>query len=444
METISQEEFKKRYGTQGVIKVSQPIKKPTMGEIIGKAFKGGIEQVKEGVQQVGKGGTNPLSAAGNLIEGVGKVGSGAIGAAFSPLAPAIEPTIGKAVSYAGEQISKIPAVQKFAESKIGQGVARGAENVLNYANIAGTVGSGMVAPKVGSAIKMGTNTAIEGVGNIASKATETTGRVLKKSGESAYGLTIAPEESTARALMSYDAKQPTFMGRVKNMLAGTEKEIKPITEANTAARKGLMGTEYQLGVQAKKLTNDLWTKEIQPKLKAIKGAVDMKSFIGDIEKQIKKVGDITRRNDLMTALEKVKEDYKNVSKVSAEKLQQYKEGWAEFVPESVYKGKPIGTSLKAVHDLMASKARQMFYKLIGEEGKTAYLDYGNLQSIIKSGLKSITGDPATKSLSRNVWSFIMNKAVTPVATVAGKVLYKTGEGLEFIGKKGAKTVKDIK
>ncbi len=166
METISQEEFKKRYGTQGVIKVSQPIKKPTMGEIIGKAFKGGIEQVKEGVQQVGKGGTNPLSAAGNLIEGVGKVGSGAIGAAFSPLAPAIEPTIGKAVSYAGEQISKIPAVQKFAESKVGQGVARTAENVVNYANIAGTVGGAMEIPKIGSMAKTGLNKVKTGIGEV--------------------------------------------------------------------------------------------------------------------------------------------------------------------------------------------------------------------------------------------------------------------------------------
>ena len=78
---------------------------------------------------------------------------------------------------------------------------------------------------------------------------------------------------------------------------------------------------------------------------------------------------------------------------------------------------------------------------MGEEGKQAYLDYGNLKSIRKSGIKSI-GDPAKKSLSRNVWEFVMDKAITPVATIAGKVLYRTGEGLEFIGKAGAKKVKD--
>jgi hypothetical protein len=37
----------------------------------------------------------------------------------------------------------------------------------------------------------------------------------------------------------------------------------------------------------------------------------------------------------------------------------------------------------------------------------------------------------------------MDKAVTPVATVVGKILYKTGEGLEFIGESGAKKVGDI-
>lgn len=60
---------------------------------------------------------------------------------------------------------------------------------------------------------------------------------------------------------------------------------------------------------------------------------------------------------------------------------------------------------------------------------------------MKAGVKSIA-DPAKRSLSRNVWEFVMDKTITPVATFGGKVLYRTGEGLEFIGKKGASKVKD--
>ena len=37
----------------------------------------------------------------------------------------------------------------------------------------------------------------------------------------------------------------------------------------------------------------------------------------------------------------------------------------------------------------------------------------------------------------------MDNTVTPIATIAGKVLYKTGEGLELIGNSGAKRVRDI-
>ena len=61
---------------------------------------------------------------------------------------------------------------------------------------------------------------------------------------------------------------------------------------------------------------------------------------------------------------------------------------------------------------------------------------------MKAGIKSVS-DPAKKSLTRNVWEFVMDQAVTPVATGVGKVLYRTGEGLEFVGKRGAKKVRDV-
>ena len=276
-------------------------------------------------------------------------------------------------------------------------------------------------------------------------AIEKTGQVLKGAGESAYGLTVTPTEATAKSLLSYDAKQPTMLGRLKNFFTGKSGVgTKPITEASTAARQGLAGTEYQIGVQSKRGATRLWEKVLAPKLDAIKTKVSMKNFFADLRKDIiRNTKDLGRRTDLLEALEAFKEPYKNVDLISFRKLQQYKEGWAEFIPEATYKGKPIASSLKAVKDLGAGKARTQIYEAIGADGKLAYLDYGNLQSIIEAGAKSITGDAAKKTLGRNIWQFIMDKAVTPVATISGKVLYRTGEGLEFIGKNGAKTVKDI-
>lgn len=271
----------------------------------------------------------------------------------------------------------------------------------------------------------------------------TTGRVLKGVGEGAYGITVTPQESTKIAMQAYKANQPSLSSRVQGFFSGEGVGTKPITEAETAARRGLVGTEAELGVQAKKISGELWNKEISPKLDAVKGKVNMKSFTDEIEKEIEKTATGIRKEALREGLKAFKESYKNVSGVSLKKLQDYKEAWAEFLPDATYKGKPIANSIKEVHNLAAKKAREIIYKHVGEDGKQAYIDYGNLKSIAQAGIKNVDKDPVARSISRNAWEFVMNQAITPIATLGGKILYKSGSGLEFIGKKGAKKVKDI-
>jgi hypothetical protein len=203
-----------------------------------------------------------------------------------------------------------------------------------------------------------------------------------------------------------------------------------------------MGTESELGVQATRIADDLWNTKIQPKLSKVKGAVNMKTFLGEVEKEIGKGTKGIRRTQLLESFADIKDAYKNVNKINLEKLQKYKEDWAEFIPDAAYKGKTPSAAIRQVQKLMAEKARKIIYKYVGEEGKEAYIDYGNLKSIMKSADKSVR-DPAKRGITTNAWQFIMDKAVTPIVTTAGKVLYKTGEGLEFIGKPGAKKVRDI-
>lgn len=427
METISAEEFKKRYGEVAAQKLAQPPQpQGGMGQDISNAFQGGIDQMKQGYQDA----SNTNNVFGKLKAGVKEL-AGGVNTLAAPLAPATK-YIGQGVNAAADQISNIPVVQQFAQTPAGQTTANLADFLTDTSTVLGATGGVKGVSKAGIVAADSTN---KGLG--------IAGSALKGAGEAAYGLTIAPEKNTAKALLNYDAKQPDLMGRIKNFTDGQSVGEKPITEANTAARHGLAGTEYGLGVKAKKITDSLWKDTIQPKLQAVKGKTDMKQFLGEIEKEIQSSGgDLTRRKALTEALSSIKEDYKNVSGITLEKLQDYKKGWAEFIPDAAYNGKPIAASLKKVHDLMAAKARKVIYKNIGNEGKQAYIDYGNLQSIIDSAIKSTTGDPASKSLSRDVWQFVMNKAVTPIATYGGKVLYKTGEGLEFLGKKDAKTVED--
>lgn len=413
------------------IDVPTPAKQGLMGKSIGEAFGAGVNKIKGSIQD-SKAGQNPISTGA-------KFGAGLVETAFSPLAPLTKPVgefVGKGINAVADRVSENAGVQDFAMSKAGGVTEQIVEDVGNLNTIAGA-GTMQKIPAVAS-------TGVRAAAGVAKPVSRAAGKTFKSAGEGAYGLTITPEASTAESLMNYAAKQPKFVGRLKNMVKGEGVGEKPITEANTAARHGLAGTEFQLGVQGKQVRQSIWDNTIKPKLADKTSKVNMKSYLGDIEKEIKKSGgDITRRKALQEAFEKVKDDYKNVGDVSYEKLQDYKEGWAEFIPDATYKGKPIASSLKEVHSLMAGKAREMLYEKVGPGGRQAYIDYGNLKSIIEAGKKSIQGDPASKSLSRDVWQFVMNKAVTPVATVAGKVLYKTGEGLEFIGKEGAKTVKEV-
>lgn len=393
-----------------------------------------------------------------LEKGVQMFGQGAGMAANALEQTALQiPGVSNVVNKVGEGIntlSKAPGIRNvgdmFGNSKFLQEVVNTYDTDQNFKNtidgIANMVRLGtdiQTGMQVGKPlVKMASKAATVPM-KAAAPATQAAGRLLKTAGESSYGVTVPLEESTAKSLMAYDANQPGFLGRVKNTLSGKGVGTKPITEANTAARTGLMGTEYRIGVQAKQAAKDIWETKVAPKLDAVKQPVNIKTFLSEVEKDISKVSDLTRRNTLKEALQAVKEDYRNVGNISLKKLQNYKEGWAEFIPEATYKGKPIAGAIKEVHNLMAEKARSIIYNYVGEEGKQAYLDYGNLQSVIKSGIKSVSGDLAKKSLSRDIWQFVMDKAITPVATAAGKVLYKTGEGLELIGKKGATKVRDI-
>jgi len=394
------------------------------------AFTGSVDYAKQGYEQA-RNAKNPLE----LFRGSLKLGAGTIGAAFSPLAPVMKP-IEKGVGFASEKISDIPAVQKFAQSEAGQKTARVAEDVQNIAGIAAGVAGG---PGLGKGIiKTG-----QMAGKTVKPAIAGTGRVLKEAGEASYGTTITASEGTNRAMASYKESTPNLAARIKNTVKGTT-EGKPITETETAGRYGLIGTEKEIGVQAGRFMEKTWKEKVQPALAKNKGKLDMNKFWGTLEKKIRTENpELTRRNALLEGLNDLKSEYSKVSKVGLEKLQNYKEGWTKFQSEQVWKGKPIASATKETMKMAGDEARNFIYKNTPPEVRQAYIDYGNLKSIKEAGIKSGVGDPAKKSISRGAWQFVMDKAVTPVATTMGKILYRTGEGLEFVGEAGAKKVGDI-
>lgn len=372
---------------------------------------------------------NPVSKTlQTLGQGAGFVGDlvfeGAKAIAPQPVKDAVKGTLGAVASTEPVQ----QGMQAYNDWKTSHPEAAGnLEATFNIASLFPGLKAG------GKAAEVAADTA----GGAVSK----TGTALKNVGEAAYGITVNPQESTSRAMLAYDASKPTLGQRIAGMKSvGT----KPITEANTAVRKGLMGTEYGLGVSAKRVAGDLWSKQIEPALAKSGMKVNMGEFFNNIEKEIKSsTPELGRQNSMVEALNSMREDYKGVDKASMKELQDFKQGWAKFLPDKVYNGKPIGAALKDVQNIAADRARGILHQAVGPEGKQAYIDYGNLQSIIESGIKSTTGDAAKKSIGRNVWQMVMDKAITPAATIGGQVLYKTGEGLELVGKPGASKVKDI-
>lgn len=107
---------------------------------IGDAFNSGVSQIGEGFNQANNGSANPL----NPIESALKVGSGAVSALSSPLAPVMNAfTDASGINETSNQIvqgaSNIPAVQNFAMSPQGEATSRAVGAVGNAANIAGAV-----------------------------------------------------------------------------------------------------------------------------------------------------------------------------------------------------------------------------------------------------------------------------------------------------------------
>lgn len=319
-----------------------------------------------------------------------------------------------------------------------------ANNLEAVLNIGALLPVGKATELGGKVLKTGVSTAGEASKVLAKEASP----ILKTIGEKTTGLVVKMEEPTKLALQSYEASQPSLFNRVKNIFTGEKPQAngltKPITEANTAVRLVEPGTEWQVGVNAKRVSQDLWKQTIEPAIKQSKNVNNMQEFISNIKNRvISETKDLDRRKVLLKALDSFSEDYKAVRNFSDSKLQQYKEGWARFVPEKTYKGEPIAAASKEIRAIAADEARQRLYNILPSgKAKQAYIDYGNLQSLAEGGIKSVEG-LTDKSFSRKIYEALIDKAVTPVATIAGKILYKTGEGLEFIGNRGAKKVKDI-
>lgn len=116
---------------------------------VGQAFNGGINNAVSSAKAIPQdivtgNGPKAIMDTTGIAGGLGE-------AAMSPLAPIMNPggITAKGIGAASDAISNIPAVQKFANSRVGQaaaGTIQTAQNVANFAGGAGMVGGALDLP----------------------------------------------------------------------------------------------------------------------------------------------------------------------------------------------------------------------------------------------------------------------------------------------------------
>lgn len=272
-------------------------------------------------------------------------------------------------------------------------------------------------------------------------AADVPGSIVKETGKTIHKLAIPLSSREAQIMQAYRADTP-FWKRIGAVLAGDPNT--PRTAEETAFAKGLVGTEGMVGVQARQAAQKLWKHVLTPQLDASTEQVHMPALFDEAEAAIKKANpELARQKDLVNALDSLRKDYAGVEHVSMKQLQDFKAGWAKFVPEKAYKGQPIGGAFNDVKNVVADIARKKIYAgLNGEDTRLAYIDYGNLKGIQELGQRAMTGGKL-KGGTGGFISAIKDMVLTPVATLGGYTVYGVGKGIELIGKKGATVVGDI-
>jgi len=259
----------------------------------------------------------------------------------------------------------------------------------------------------------------------------------KSLGRNIYETAFTPNVKEAESILAYEASQPSMFSSLFG--AGAMKgnpAFKPITVAETALRSGIAGTEKQVGTQAKRVADTLYNKEIAPAVSGIKGTITKEELFAPAEERIANMVDPSKKVAYQNALDSLKEDYANIANFTFKDAQALKSELAQFTPAKVFRGQDVANETRMIQADMANLIRQKTYEALKDVNiKQKYLDYGNLQELQKVGVKAIS-ESGTKGGFGGFWSTVYDKAMTPVKTVGGKVLYRIGDKLEVKAPKG--------
>lgn len=423
------------YTLQGLNDQPKEVEKPNTMSRLGTDLLNRAKTVGEQFKQIGSA-EGAVETTAQVAQTPLRVVGQAAGAVGDVIGAGVNAATGGGLDKLGEYIATTETGKQLGASllKLQQEQPELAGTLGDVFNIA-TLGLG------GTGVKTLAKGATAAVRQTGAKAAKSVGGAAKATGEKLYQSAITPTTQEAERILVSKASQPSLASEVfgaGDLIRETPIPM-PRTRATTALEKGIAGTETQIGVQAKKVADNLWKKTIAPALDKAEGIVTKDELFAPILKRIDETVEPSRKKAFQDAFEALQEDYKNVAQFSLKEAQNIKSSLDEFTPSKVFKGQEVANEFRMLQNDMANAIRQKIYNSIEDvDIRQAYRDYGNLVELQKIGVKAIS-ESGLKGGFGGFWSTIWDTATTPIKTVGGKTLYKVGDKLQFVGDKNIKT-----
>ncbi len=275
------------------------------------------------------------------------------------------------------------------------------------------------------------------------ESTSKLGKGISYLGEKLYKSGITPTADEARMIQKYEAGQKSLLDRLignGDDIVTDRPAFKPTLRADTALEKGIAGTEKMIGRQADRTSTNLWKGVLEPALKESKGMVSKDDIFAPAEARIAAESEPMRKAAFQNALEAIKEDYKTLpDQIPDLEAQKIKSSLDNFTPSKIFKGQEVASEVNTLKNDMANGIRAKIYENLKDINiKKQYRDYGNLVELKKIGVKAIS-EGGRKAGFGSFVSSLWDEATTPIKTIGGKVLYKVGNKIQFVGDKGVET-----
>lgn len=413
-------------------------------------------KAKQDIQSAVEVGAEQMQKPGVLgkITGAIKSGLGTAGgfarAAFAPVTEA--PVIKQGLEKVGQTIA--PTVQEGLNTEAGQKlialknqypeIAKSLQDVFDLA----ALGAGKAVEKpIQAGLEQGAKVAegiVSKVPNIGVKAL----------GEKLYKSAIDYTADEAKLVQDNIIKKDFLKKELNKVTKGTDEykalqgqleianKYTPTTRVDTALEKGIAGTQSMVGKQSGVEKLGLWKNNIEPALKNSEDKLTKDELFAKAKQTVEAEVEPGRRQALQDAYNALQEDYKDFIDTDLLTASKIKTSLDKFTPTKIFKGLDVASEYKTLKADLANSIREKVYNSLKDVNiKKAYRDYANLQELEKVGIKALT-DGGLKGGFGGFWSTIYDIAATPIKTVGGQVLYRVGDKLEFIGKKGLKNIGD--